>query len=266
MKWFDLRISVVLIILLSCTDDEVEMVKTNGPLKQVNEYFDDRLAVTYELFYNDINLLDSVNIVTDVSMITGVKLSYAEGELSRVNYTLLRNGFTIKYYYDILQLTDELIAIDRQSNRTIVFQHTDGFIDAYRIFITTDPEFMTEGVFVRDAEQNIQSISFYESNAVDKDFFIFEYTYSDFDKERTIPAVFNPVFDRSFFDFRLPYYLGLKFSNDTPLASSYRDGNGTYIENNIIAEITDIVNGAVKRLTQTRKDIPDVLTEIEFIY
>ncbi|MFT4536815.1 MAG: hypothetical protein ACI9P5_004192 [Saprospiraceae bacterium] len=90
-------------------------------------------------------------------------------------------------------MDNEITIRDEAFIRTIVFRSTNGFVDYFRVFITTNPEFSTEGIFVRDAYDNIKSISFYESNATDYIHFIYEYTYSDFEESIAIPAVFNPV-------------------------------------------------------------------------
>ena len=125
-----------------------------------------------------------------------------------------------------------------------------------------------ERFFVSAPNNNIDTISYYETNQTDTDLLVFQYTYSDFDSSVELNSALNPVYNYSFstYDPLLGLALNLELSNQAPLKSSYFDGNGTYREENISAEILLVENDKLKELSYTDQGVPSNNYLLKFWY
>lgn len=100
---------LILVLLLSCTDDDDPIstppvdpsmdVNSRSLLQHVTEYYDGRLSISHDLYYNSAERLDSISIESDPTQINSAKIVFEGDQVSKIINVLLRDGRVIKYDY-----------------------------------------------------------------------------------------------------------------------------------------------------------------------
>ena len=178
------------------------------------------------------------------------------------------SGSTVTEVYDVEYQGDQITLSSADVQGRYVLTVTDDYIDTYEDHIDRENGYFNTARFVRDADNNIDTLSYFVTNATDTDLLTWQYTFTDFETEPSLNAAFNPVFNYSFglYDPFIGLALGLKVSKDTPLTSSYRDGNGTFRAENVSANIEEQNDGLLMKLGYTIADLPDNDYHLEFEY
>ncbi len=240
---------IILLLLGSClSDDKIDNTPKLGLLKSIEGSSDGNVSETTELSYNNDHLITTLKFTQGNYLIDMYNIEYNDDKVRSIATTSWdpqHADETSIALYDVTYLDNEIILTEQNSVNKMVFETTDGYVDSFKNYYG---ENINESVFKRDANNNIDSIFNYATNRFDTHLLIWNYAYSDFDANANFNSAYNPVFSYAYSLYRplMGAVLNLKISKDTPLKSSFSDGHGTYIEENITAKMLEYEFGLLK--------------------
>lgn len=228
---------LLVFLFLGCDDDDNNITTTgDGLLIQLERALDGLFYEWTDLSYDQDQNLISIEIQLESFSQQTYEVTYAGGEPVSLSYTFTNtnSGNSTVTDYDIVQQGNEIV-LSVGGEEAYRYGVSEGYIDYCKAFYGPNNEYFNETVFTRDADNNIQTVAYFATDASSTDLKVFEYTFSDHTSDFALPAVYNPVLDFSFtgFNAQLGELMGLKISNQPPLQSSYWDASGTFREENI---------------------------------
>lgn len=264
---------IAVLLVYSCSgDDDIDNTPKLGLLKSVEGYFNSELSKNTEISYDENHRLISLKELQGNFATLTYDVTYIEEEIISImmthHYHPQHADTTFIEVYNVTYQDHEIILNHANTGYQRIFKVTDGYVDSYKFYWGPENAYLYESVFTRDANNNIESISYYATNASDTNLLVWKHTYSDFDTNAQLNSAFNPVFDYSFSLYNpfIGAVLNLEISKDTPLKSSYLDGNGNYKEENVIAKALEYEHGLLKNISYDFVDYPGNDYHLEFDY
>ncbi len=271
-KYLIFFILTFLFIHSSCmNDDEVSNDSKSGLLKKVEEVVnEDLIDNTTEIFYDNSQRIISIEFSQGNFYSAIYNIDYNNDVIStlRVTQEFQNSGTESVETYNINYINDQIILTSLTLEEKYILGVNNGYVSTFKNYLDIENDYFYEALFKRDAQNNIDTISYFATNELDTNLLIWQYTFSDFESETNVNSAFNPVFNYSFsfYDRFIGLALGLEISNDLPLKSSFLDGGGNYLEENISAEITEINNDLPLKFQYTIHDLPENNYHLNFEY
>jgi len=270
-NYYLLFIMIALILIGSCSNnDEIATNSNLGLLKTIENSYNGNIDYTSEIEYDEDQRI-SLLIINQGNFLTQIyNLKYTGRDLESI--TLIQQwhlqNIETTIIYAVENKNNEIILSPNNSENKIVFLITDGFIDSYKRYWGDNANYVDESVFTRDQNNNIKDISYYTTNEFDTDLLVWEYTFSNFDSSAKLNSAYNPVFNYSFslYNPHIGFVLSLKISNETPLTSSFLNGNGNFHEENVKAQIVTQENELVKKLKYSYAVSPSSEYQLDLQY
>ena len=270
---FIVRILIGILLALSCSSDNEQINHRNsGLLKTAKNYIGEIIDTELELKYNNDSQISSLTLIQG----TFLELTYTvEYEVEKVRTITFNSNLksqpsnpTITEIYQVDYIANEIILTLANSETKKVFTVTDGFVDSYKSFYGPNNIYQNESVFKRDADNNIESITYYTTYTPAPEELIWKYTFSNFDNDAILNSAYNPVFNysHSLYDYVTGLILNLEISKGIPLNSSMLDGNENYKEDHVTANIEVDEHGKVFSLSYEYSDLPSNDYLLEFQY
>lgn len=261
-----------LVFFASCGDSEDPSPNAgSGLVKKVEGFLNEAPSddIT-ELTYDGNQRVESIQVSQGNFASRTYEVVYTGDEVSTLTIVrdFINSGTTVNEVFDVEYQSDQIILSSPDVQGRYVLSATDGYINAYEDHYDRDNGYFNAAEFVRDGTNNIDTISYFTTNATDSNLLAWQYTFTDFTAEPSLNAAFNPVFNYSFslYDPFIGLALGLKISAEAPLTSSYLDGNGTYREANVSADMEEVDNNLLMKLGYTIADFPGNDYHLEFEY
>lgn len=270
---FIVRILIGILLALSCSSDNEQINHRNsGLLKTAKNYVGEIIDTELELKYNNDSQISSLTLIQG----NFLELTYTvEYEVEKVRTITFNSNLksqpsnpTITEIYQVDYIANEIILTLANSETKKVFTVTDGFVDSYKSFYGPNNIYQNESVFKRDADNNIESITYYTTYTPAPEELIWKYTFSNFDNDAILNSAYNPVFNysHSLYDYVTGLILNLEISKGIPLNSSMLDGNENYKEDHVTANIEVDEHGKVFSLSYEYSDLPSNDYLLEFQY
>ena len=272
MERYFLFVLAVLFFFASCEDSEDPSPNAaSGLVKKVEGFLGDAPSddIT-ELTYDGNQRVESIQVSQGNFASRTYEVTYTGDEVSTLTIVrdFINSGTAVTEVFDVEYQGDQIILSSPDVQGRYVLTVTDGYINAYEDHYDSDNGYFNAAEFIRDGTNNIDTISYFTTNAADSNLMAWQYTFTDFAAEPTLNAAFNPVFNYSFglYDPFIGLALGLKISAEAPLTSSYLDGSGTYREENVSADMEEVDNNLLMKLGYTIADLPGNDYHLEFEY
>ena len=270
---FIVRILIGILLALSCSSDNEQINHRNsGLLKTAKNYIGEIIDTELELKYNNDSQISSLTLIQGNFLELTYTVEY-EGKKVRTitfnsNLKSQPSNPTITEIYQVDYIANEIILTLANSETKKVFTVTDGFVDSYKSFYGPNNIYQNESVFKRDADNNIESITYYTTYTPAPEELIWKYTFSNFDNDAILNSAYNPVFNysHSLYDYVTGLILNLEISKGIPLNSSMLDGNENYKEDHVTANIEVDEHGKVFSLSYEYSDLPSNDYLLEFQY
>lgn len=263
---------LIVLLLSTCKEDDGGPGLTTdfGLLSSIALFIDGEITnSTTGISYDNEQRMSSIDLRPDPNLRYFYEVGYVDDEIKTLTITEDRFGMIQVIPYNVIYEGNEIILEGVTDNeRAFVFSLTNGYLDTYTWFNGSSPDQKYEVIFTRDANDNIDTISYYVTDNSVTDFLAWENTFSDFDEVATLHAGFNPVYDNfnsSLNGVLLPL-LNIKVSNQMPLQSSYLDGNGNTREQNVTATTVLDADGKLRELPYFYALSPNTPYRLEFEY
>ncbi|MEL6656348.1 MAG: hypothetical protein AAFP77_22595 [Bacteroidota bacterium] len=257
-------------LFLGCGDDDENVVVTgDGLLAQLERASD---GVSYEwtdFAYDADQNLTRIETQLESFLQTTYESFYEGGEAVSLRYVSENSnaGNTITKDYDLIREGNEIKLRNSAGVDEYVYQVTAGYIDNCKAFYGPNNEYFNETVFIRNADNNIEKIAYFATDASSTDLKVYEYTFSDYASDLDLPGAYNPVLGFNFTGFpgQFGEVMGLKISNQLPMKSSYWDAGGTFREENLSA-VPVVVDGVLQEISYTNAGIPNNNYQLKLTY
>lgn len=192
-----------------------------------------------DLTYDDDQRLKKIDLQFEGFLEQLYEINYDGTELSSLTHTInnTNTGNITVTEYEIIQEGNEITLKTNEDGDQYLIRISNGYIDYFKAYYGPNNEYFNETVFTRNADNNIEKVEYFATDASVTEFKVYEYTYTNHDGTFDFPNVYNPVMDFSFTTYN-PYLgeiMGFKISAQAPLKSSYWDAGGTFREANLIA-------------------------------
>lgn len=241
---------IVSIFICSCSKEDIN--KEFGSLKKIEGIFEGTIWRTMEIEYTQSNQIQKLTI--DAASYNKVIYS-----LQYENDVAIKLNLDINYYienhpnesidYDITYNNNEITLSPREStnHKNIVIKNTNGFVDYYKVFYGDNSEYFLEEIYIRNSENNIESVSLYDTNQSGSNIFAWRDTFLNFEQNVNLNPIYNPVFD--LLDINLITALSLKISNKNPTKLNRLVENQVIVEDLRLIGIEYDNNGFVEKCT-----------------
>lgn len=260
-------ILLFILALISCSKDDSS--SDNNFLQRIESCVNDQPVVdVFNLTYDDQRLI-AIEKINDFSTIKW-EVKTQNGSINELTITAdfnSQNTTSVTNYevvYDNNQIS--LIPEDDTDNSYLI-THTDNYVDTFRTNLGGNSNLVYEGIFQRNEADRIDSISYYANSQMDT-ILVYQYSFPTYITDFTLRDAFNPVYNYSF-SFYEPYIaslLGVRISKNPPSKSSFLDGNGTFKEDNIVAQLAEVKGIQIQELVYSISDLPSNSYSLKFFY
>ncbi len=261
---------LVVLLFLGCGEDDDNVTVTgDGLLVRLERATNDVFYQWTDIAYDQDQNVTTIGIQLESFLQQTYEVTYNSGEPATLSLTSenMNAGNKTVVNYDIIRLGDEIILRNSTGEDKYLYRVTDGYIDYSKASYGPNNEFFNEAVFTRDADDNIETIAYFATDASSTELKVFEYTFSDHASDFDLPGVHNPImgFDFTGFEVQLVALMGLQISNQPPLKSSYWDAGGTFRAENLSA--TPVIdNGFLQELSYANEGTGNDNNLVKLIY
>lgn len=271
-KYLILSYFIIALLYLSCSkEDNTPILPEPGLLKKIEGFSNDQaIDDITEISYDASKRVTSVSFSQGSFSLSKYDVTFNGNEISTLTIT---NGFpnsgtqTVEAYTVDYQ-NDQIILTADSGEKKYILSTGGEYINSYRYYYDLVNEYYQEALFIRDSNNNIDTISYFATNLSNTSLMVSQFTFSNFTGSTNLNDAFNPVFyySHSLYNPFIGFVLGLKLSNETPLNASFFPTNGVLIEDNIIAQILEVNGFALLKYGYLIHDLPSNNYHLEFEY
>jgi len=271
-KFYLIASLLLLLLQSSCSDEEVPPVNPNEGLLSKVEHFanDEPLGETIDLTYDERQHLASISCIKTGYSISDIEIKYENDQIESlmISQNFIATGNQSENIFTVSAENGTIQLMDATTNDKYTITASNGYIDSYKSYLDVDNDYYYETIFSRDIDNNIDTITYYVTNQSETNRLAWQYTFSNFENEVELNSAFNPVFNyaQSFYNPFIGLALDLKIPKQPPLKSSYLDGNGTFREAHISAEVSKVENNLLKEFDYLVLDLPSNTYRHSFEY